>query len=261
MRPASSPMVASRRWWLPFSSKPVSFAGRALHRLPDLIAGLGTTRGFVVDYAPENAVAFDREGNPVRTLERAERLGSVGCGPRGAAVDLHSPAACLPVAPGDQSWRACSVRACSRNSARRDSGSSTSTALPNPSNHHRNSAAAGTVASTSTRPSSCSAVRWSADRRRGLALKQLLPGVPPNTATVGRTRPAPDGPISPRIPRLASRAMPLSRPARRALWPFGARPRSRPVSGNLADRFRAGDSSSKHRHRRRPSCGRVRGDA
>ena len=88
---------------MPDGASPVSFAGRALHRLPDLIAGLGNTRGFVVNYTPENAVEFDREGNPVRTLERAERGGSVGFGPRGAAVDLHSPTAILTATPGDQS--------------------------------------------------------------------------------------------------------------------------------------------------------------
>jgi hypothetical protein len=51
----------------------VSFVRQALDRLPEGVPALGKTIGFVINYSPDKAVRFDRNGQPIAILDKAVR--------------------------------------------------------------------------------------------------------------------------------------------------------------------------------------------
>ena len=55
---------------------PVSFVRRVLDRLPEGVIAFGKTVGFVINYSPDQAVRFDRNGQPIEILDKAVRPGS-----------------------------------------------------------------------------------------------------------------------------------------------------------------------------------------
>jgi hypothetical protein len=70
----------SKRWLrIPLAPPPVTYAAQALRvvrRMP-ICPFFGSTRGFIVSYAPDFAVRFDLDGNPVEAFDRAYAPGSV----------------------------------------------------------------------------------------------------------------------------------------------------------------------------------------
>jgi hypothetical protein len=60
---------------LDVTQRPVSFVRRVLDRLPEGVIAFGKTVGFVINYSPDQAVRFDRNGQPIKILE-AVRPGS-----------------------------------------------------------------------------------------------------------------------------------------------------------------------------------------
>ena len=56
-------------------SSPVTYSYQAKQKLPEGIPAFGKTTGFIVNYSPYHAVAFDRCGHPTRQLNEAVRLG------------------------------------------------------------------------------------------------------------------------------------------------------------------------------------------
>jgi AcrB/AcrD/AcrF family len=55
---------------------PVSFVRQLLDRLPERVTAFGKTAGFVINYSPDKAVRFDRNGQPIATLDKAVRPGT-----------------------------------------------------------------------------------------------------------------------------------------------------------------------------------------
>jgi hypothetical protein len=55
---------------------PVSFMRQALDRLPEGVPAFGKPIGFVINYSPDKAVRFDRNGQPVAILDKAVRPGT-----------------------------------------------------------------------------------------------------------------------------------------------------------------------------------------
>jgi hypothetical protein len=55
---------------------PVSFVRQALDRLPERVSAFGKPIGFVINYSPDKAVRFDRNGQPIATLDEAVRPGT-----------------------------------------------------------------------------------------------------------------------------------------------------------------------------------------
>ena len=55
---------------------PVSFVRQVLDRLPNRVPAFGTPIGFVINYSPDKAVRFDRNGQPIAILDKAVRLGT-----------------------------------------------------------------------------------------------------------------------------------------------------------------------------------------
>ena len=55
---------------------PVSFVQQVLDRLPERVPAFGKTIGFVINYSPDKAVRFDRNGQPIAILDKAVRLGT-----------------------------------------------------------------------------------------------------------------------------------------------------------------------------------------
>jgi len=64
---------------LDLSQPPVTYAEQALAvvRRTQFVQFFGKTSGFIVNYSPDHAVRFDREGQPVETLTHAYRPGEV----------------------------------------------------------------------------------------------------------------------------------------------------------------------------------------
>ena len=58
-------------------SSPVTFADQVLRQLPEGVPCFGRVTGFVVNFSPDHAVQFDRDGNPVATHTNAARIGHV----------------------------------------------------------------------------------------------------------------------------------------------------------------------------------------
>jgi len=61
---------------LDLTQRPVSFVRRVLDRLPEGVIAFGKTVGFVINYSPDQAVRFDRNGQPIEILDKAVRPGS-----------------------------------------------------------------------------------------------------------------------------------------------------------------------------------------
>jgi hypothetical protein len=55
---------------------PVSFVQQVLDRLPERVPAFGKAIGFVINYSPDKAVRFDRNGQPIAILDKAVRLGT-----------------------------------------------------------------------------------------------------------------------------------------------------------------------------------------
>jgi hypothetical protein len=58
------------------AQQPLSFVKQTLDRLPEWVSAFGKTVGFVVNYSPDQAVRFDRNGHPIEILDKAVRPGS-----------------------------------------------------------------------------------------------------------------------------------------------------------------------------------------
>ena len=56
-------------------SSPVTYSHQAKQKLPEGIPAFGKTTGFIVNYSPDHAVAFDLCGHPTRKLNEAVRPG------------------------------------------------------------------------------------------------------------------------------------------------------------------------------------------
>jgi hypothetical protein len=55
---------------------PVSFVQQVLDRLPERVPAFGKPIGFVINYSPDQAVRFDRNGQPIAILDKAVRPGT-----------------------------------------------------------------------------------------------------------------------------------------------------------------------------------------
>ena len=55
---------------------PVSFVRQVLDRLPEGVPAFGKPIGFVINYSPDEAVRFDRNGQPIAILDEAVRPGT-----------------------------------------------------------------------------------------------------------------------------------------------------------------------------------------
>ena len=55
---------------LDLTQRPVSFVRRVLDRLPEGVIAFGNTVGFVINYSPDQAVRFDRNGQPIEILDK-----------------------------------------------------------------------------------------------------------------------------------------------------------------------------------------------
>lgn len=65
---------------------PVSWMPQARAALPERLPFYGRVLGFWINYRPDHAVAFDREGNPLAIAGRAVRTGTVQARGAGPAV-------------------------------------------------------------------------------------------------------------------------------------------------------------------------------
>jgi hypothetical protein len=61
---------------LDLTQGPVSFVRQALDRLPEGVPAFGKPIGFVINYSPDKAVRFDRNGQPIAILDEAVRPGT-----------------------------------------------------------------------------------------------------------------------------------------------------------------------------------------
>ena len=55
---------------------PVSLVRQVLDRLPERVPAFGKAIGFVINYSPDKAVRFDRNGQPIAILDKAVRPGT-----------------------------------------------------------------------------------------------------------------------------------------------------------------------------------------
>ncbi len=55
---------------------PVTFVRQVLDRLPEGVPAFGKPIGFVINYSPDQAVRFDRNGQPIAILDKAVRPGT-----------------------------------------------------------------------------------------------------------------------------------------------------------------------------------------
>ena len=51
-------------------SDPETFVEQALPQLPDRVLGLGQTTGFVVNYTPDEAILYDKQGRQIEKLDK-----------------------------------------------------------------------------------------------------------------------------------------------------------------------------------------------
>jgi hypothetical protein len=58
---------------LDLTQRPVSFVRQVLDRLPEGVIAFGKPIGFVINYSPDQAVRFDRNGQPIEILDKAVR--------------------------------------------------------------------------------------------------------------------------------------------------------------------------------------------
>jgi hypothetical protein len=62
---------------------PVSFVRQVLDRFPEGVPAFGEPIGFVINYSPDKAVRFDRNGQPIAILDEAVRPGTASLCLRG----------------------------------------------------------------------------------------------------------------------------------------------------------------------------------
>ena len=55
---------------------PMSLVRQVLDRLPERVPAFGKAIGFVINYSPDKAVRFDRNGQPIAILDKAVRPGT-----------------------------------------------------------------------------------------------------------------------------------------------------------------------------------------
>jgi hypothetical protein len=55
---------------------PVSFVRQVLDRLPERVLAFGKPIGFAINYSPDKAVRFDRNGQPIAALDKAVHPGT-----------------------------------------------------------------------------------------------------------------------------------------------------------------------------------------
>jgi hypothetical protein len=58
------------------TQRPVSFVRQVLDRLPEGVPAFGKPIGFVINYSPDKAIRFDRNGQPIAMLDKAARPGT-----------------------------------------------------------------------------------------------------------------------------------------------------------------------------------------
>ena len=61
---------------LDVTQEPVSFVRQMLDRLPERVPAFGKPLGFVINYSPDKAVRFDRNGQPIAILDKSVRPGT-----------------------------------------------------------------------------------------------------------------------------------------------------------------------------------------
>ena len=54
----------------------MSFVRQVLDRLPEGVPAFGKPIGFAINYSPDKAVRFDRNGQPIAILDKAVRPGT-----------------------------------------------------------------------------------------------------------------------------------------------------------------------------------------
>ena len=59
-------------------SSPDTYKEQALRKMPDSIIAMGRSTSVIVNYSPDHAVEFDREGNKLYELDSAYRPGEAG---------------------------------------------------------------------------------------------------------------------------------------------------------------------------------------
>ena len=59
-------------------SDPETFVEQALPQLPDRVLGLGETTGFVVNYTPDKAILYDKQGRQIEKLDEIVQAPSAG---------------------------------------------------------------------------------------------------------------------------------------------------------------------------------------
>jgi hypothetical protein len=69
-------------------SSPLTFVAQARKKMPPGVVTMGRTTGFVINYAPDKAVEFDLRGRPLRTRNRAIRIGEASAAVRGRRIDM-----------------------------------------------------------------------------------------------------------------------------------------------------------------------------
>jgi hypothetical protein len=61
---------------LDLSQGPMNFVRQVLDCLPERVPAFGKPIGFVINYSPDEAVRFDRNGQPIEIFEKAVRPGT-----------------------------------------------------------------------------------------------------------------------------------------------------------------------------------------
>ena len=76
-------------------SDPATFVEQALRKLPKQVMGLGATTGFVVNYTPDRAVLYDREGRRIEELDEVMEARTSGATIGGKWVSSETLSAML----------------------------------------------------------------------------------------------------------------------------------------------------------------------
>ncbi|WP_425416501.1 hypothetical protein [Oricola indica] len=69
-------------------SSPVTFVKQVVRQLPEGVPAFGLVTGFVVNYSPDHAVVFDRDGDPVAELDEAVRIGQANVSVGGRSLSV-----------------------------------------------------------------------------------------------------------------------------------------------------------------------------
>ena len=78
-------------------SDPETFVEQALPQLPDSVMGLGDTTGFVVNYTPDEAILYDKQGRQIEKLDEIVKAPSSGIIIGGKLVSSHTLSGLLKV--------------------------------------------------------------------------------------------------------------------------------------------------------------------